>query len=123
LLIFKGIRERSSGGSMPEVSSRNTRHESWHKSLHLSLLCIPAKCGATPCTHTSDKNRRRIFLRPVPSKKIFPFGNIAGQGFGFTGKFSGCKDRPYRNFKTDVAEGKQRGHVRSKTPASRDIKI
>ena len=31
------------------------------------------------------------------------------------------KDRPNRNFTTDVAEGKTRGHVRSKTQASRAV--
>jgi hypothetical protein len=42
-----------------------------------------------PSAHTSDKNRTRIFLRPVPSKKIFPYGNIAEQQFGFTVNFQG----------------------------------
>jgi len=58
-----------------------------------------------------------------PSKKIFPYGNLVEQRFGFTGKFSGCKDRPKINFKTAVAEGKQRWHVCSKTPASRAVRM
>jgi len=44
---------------MPEVFSRNTRHEEWHTSKHLSLLCIATHM---PSAHTSDKNRYRIFL-------------------------------------------------------------
>jgi len=40
--------------SMPEVSSRNTRHESWHNTKHLSLLCIATHM---PFAHTSIKNR------------------------------------------------------------------
>ena len=32
-------------------------------------------------------------------------------------------DRPKINFKTAVAEGKQRRHVRSKTPASRAVRM
>jgi hypothetical protein len=71
LAYFKGVRERSSGGSKPEVSPRNTRHENWHKALNLSLLCIaefiPRYEGHMPYAHTSGKNRRRIFLRPVPT--------------------------------------------------------
>ena len=51
------------------------------------------------------------------------YGNIAEQRFGFLVWFSGCRDRPNRNFTTDVDEGKPRGHVRSKTPASRAVWI
>jgi len=32
-------------------------------------------------------------------------------------------DRPKINFKTAVAEGKRRGHVCSKTPASRAVRM
>jgi len=32
-------------------------------------------------------------------------------------------DRPNRNFTTTVDEGKQRWHVRSKTPASRAVRM
>jgi len=60
---------------------------------------------------------------PVPSTKIFSYGNIVGQRFGFTVKFSGFKDRPKINFKTAVAEGKQCWHVCSKTPASRAFRM
>jgi len=52
---------------------------------------------------------------PVPAKKIYTYGNISEQGFGSLPYFKGCRDRPNRNFTTDVAEGKQRGDVRSKT--------
>ena len=52
---------------------------------------------------------------PVPAKKIYTFGNIWEQGFGYSPYYTGFRDRPNRNFTTDVAEGKLRGHVRSKT--------
>jgi len=48
---------------------------------------------------------------------------MAEHSFGFAGKFSGCIDRPKINFKTAVAEGKKRGHVCSKTPASRSVRM
>jgi hypothetical protein len=64
--------------SMPEVFSRNTRHEKWHISKHLSLLCIASHM---PFAHTSDKNRNRIFLMPVSPKIAFSFGNLAEQRF------------------------------------------
>ena len=105
---------------MPEVFSRNTRHERWHNTLHLSLLCIATNMSFA---HTSGKNRKRIFLRPVPAKRICTYGNISEQGFGSLPYFTGCRDRPNRNFTTDVAEGKTRGHVRSKTPASRAFRM
>ena len=67
---------------------------------------------------------------PVPSWEIVLFGKIAGQRFGFSGKLGtelvevqGVGDRHYRNFATDVAEGKTRRHVRSKTPASRAVRM
>ena len=41
------------------------------------------------------------------------------QGLELLPHVSGCRNRPEINFKTAVAEGKQRGQVRSKTPASR----
>ena len=115
MLFFKGVRERSSCGSKPEVSPRNTRHERWHKSGHLSLLCIATH---KPFAHTSVKNRYRIFIRPVPPHRICSYGNIPGHGFGSSAEFSGCRDRPMINFKTAVAEGKKRRHACSKTPAS-----
>jgi len=52
---------------------------------------------------------------PVPAKKDNTYGTIGEQGFGSLPHFTGCKDRPKINFKTAVAEGKQRRHVRSKT--------
>ena len=60
---------------------------------------------------------------PVPAKKDFTYGNIGGQGFGSLPHVTGCRDRPEINFKTAVAEGKQRRHVRSKTPASRAVRM
>jgi hypothetical protein len=60
---------------------------------------------------------------PVPAKKDFTYGNIGGQRFGSLPLTTGCRDRPEINFKTDVAEGKQRWHVRSKTPASRAVRM
>jgi hypothetical protein len=68
--------------SNPEVSPRNTRHEIWHKTLRLSLLCIATH---KPFAHTSVKNRYPIFLMPVPSKIVSSFGNIAEQRFGSLG--------------------------------------
>jgi hypothetical protein len=80
--------------------------------MHLSLLYIATHM---PFAHTFVKNRYRIFLMPVHSKKNFNLGNIAEPGFGILAKMTGCRDRPYRNFTTAVTEGKTRGHVCSKT--------
>jgi hypothetical protein len=71
---------------MPKVFSRNTRHKRWHMFKHLSLLCIATHM---PCTHTSDKNRYRIFLMPFPSNRIFTKGTIIESGIGFYRKCQG----------------------------------
>ena len=71
---------------MPEVFSRNTRHERWHNSTHLSLLCIATHMLFA---HTSDKNRYRIFLMPFLSERVFTLGHIVGPGFGFYKKCQG----------------------------------
>ena len=55
---------------------------------------------------------------PVPAKKDYTYGTIGEQGFDSLPHVTGYRDRPNRNFTTAVAEGKTRGHVRSKTPAS-----
>jgi len=55
------------------------------------------------------------FSNAGPFIPDYTCGNMVRQRFGFTRKFSGCKDRPYRNFTTAVAEGKTRRLVRSKT--------
>ena len=60
---------------------------------------------------------------PTPAKKTFFYGIIVEQRFGSWAQFSGCRDRPNRNFTTAVAEGKMRRHVRSKTPASRAFRM
>ena len=60
---------------------------------------------------------------PVPAKIDNTYGKIREQGFGSLIHATGCRDRPEINFKTAVAEGKQRGHVRSKTPASRAVRM
>ena len=60
---------------------------------------------------------------PVPAKIDNTYGKIREQGFGSLIHTTGCRDRPEINFKTAVAEGKQRGHVRSKTPASRAVRM
>ena len=78
----------------------------------LSLLCIATHM---PFAHTSAKNRWRIFPRPVLLTQISTLGCISEQRFSSWAQFSGCGDRPYRNFITAVAEGKQRRHVCSKT--------
>ena len=79
---------------------------------HLSLLYFATHM---PAHIPPAKNRWRIFLRPIPTQEALSLGNIAEHGFDFSAKFSGFRDRPYRNFTTAVAEGKMRGHVRSKT--------
>jgi len=59
---------------------------------------------------------------PVPAKEIYTYGNISEQRFSSGAKFSGCRDRPNRNFTSDVAEGKTRGQCPAfcgETPASR----
>jgi hypothetical protein len=60
---------------------------------------------------------------PVPAKIDFTYGNIGEQGFDSLPHATGCRDRPEINFKTAVAEGKKRRHVRSKTPASRAVRM
>ncbi len=78
---------------MPKVSPRNTRHE---KAQQILTVCLAVYCGVYPdlrdtCrTHIPlVKNRRRIFIMPVPSKKVTSYGNITEQGFGFSGNFQG----------------------------------
>jgi len=66
-------------GTNPEVSLAIQGMKDWHKSRHLSLLCIATHM---PYAHTSVKNRYPIFLMPVPSKEVFTFGNIMEQQFG-----------------------------------------
>ena len=60
---------------------------------------------------------------PVLAKKNFTYGDFGRQGFNSLPHTTGCRDRPEINFKTAVAEGKQRRHVRSKTPASRAVRM
>jgi len=60
---------------------------------------------------------------PIPAKKDYTYGTIGEQGFDSLPDVTGCRDRPKINFKTAVAEGKQRGHVCSKTPASRAFRM
>ncbi len=60
---------------------------------------------------------------PIPAKKDYTYGNIGKKGFGSLPYATGCMNRPEINFKTAVAEGKQREHVRSKTPASRAVRM
>jgi len=60
---------------------------------------------------------------PVPAKKDNTYGTIGEQGLDSLPHLTGCRDRPNRNFITAVAEGKTRGQVRSKTPASRAVKM
>ena len=60
---------------------------------------------------------------PVPAKKVYTYGNSGEPGFNSLPHTTGFRDRPEINFKTAVAEGKQRGHVRSKTPASRAVRM
>jgi hypothetical protein len=74
------------------------------------LLAIQGMKGTTnpdilPCCvllHTypshipPSKNRWRIFIMPVPSKKSFSYGNNQGHWFGSTAGFTGCRDRHYK---------------------------
>jgi hypothetical protein len=60
---------------------------------------------------------------PAPTRKVFLYGIIVEQRFDSGAQFIGCRDRPKINFKTAVAEGKRRGHVCSKTPASRAVRM
>jgi len=60
---------------------------------------------------------------PVPSRKDFTYVNIWGHGFDSLPQDTGCRNRPEINFKTAVAEGKQRRHERSKTQASRAVRM
>ena len=84
----------NAGVSKPKVSPRNTRHERTQQILTSFLAgvllrtCHPHKPLA--------KNRRRIFIMPVPSKKVYTYGNMPGHGFGLTAGFWGCGDRPYK---------------------------
>ena len=90
----------NAGVSKPEVSPRNTRHE---KVQQIMTVCLAVYCGVYPAMRDTchshippAKNRRRIFIMPVPSKKVFPEGNNSGHGFGLTAEFSGCRDRHYK---------------------------
>ena len=56
-------------GSKPEVSSRNTRHETV---VQIKAFVVAVYCYALAYAHTSVKNHYPIFLMPVPSKKAFP---------------------------------------------------
>ena len=60
---------------------------------------------------------------PIPAKKDFTYGNNGRQGFNSLQHTTGFRDRPEINFKTAVAEGKQRRQVCSKTPASRAVRM
>jgi len=61
---------------------------------------------------------------PVPLKKDFTYGNIGEPGFSSLPDTTGCRDRPEINFRTAVAEGKQRRHPDlSGTPASRAVRM
>jgi len=65
--------------SNPEVSLAIQGMKDWHKTRHLSLLCIATHM---PYAHTSVKNHYPIFLVPVSFKEVFTFGNIVEQRFG-----------------------------------------
>ena len=70
--------------SKPEVSLAIQGMKNWHKTRHLSLLCIATHM---PFAHTSVKNRYPIFLMPVPSRRILDLGSNVGHGFGFYLKY------------------------------------
>ena len=84
---------KNTGSSKPEVFLAIQGMKKYYNSGQLSLLCIATHM---PFAHTSDKNYWRIFLMPVPSKKVFTYGNNLGHGFGLTAEFSGCRDRHYK---------------------------
>ena len=86
----------------------------------MSLLCIATHLPA----HIPPSRTANIFLlcRSLLSKTILK-GTFWEHEFDSLPHISGCMDRPEINFKTAVAEGKKRGHVCSKTPASRAVRM
>jgi len=81
----------NAGGSKPEVSPRNTRHE---RAQQILAFCIAGVLLRTCPAHIPPfKNRWRIFIMPVPSKKNSAFGKIVGLRFDFSSGFSGCRDQ------------------------------
>jgi hypothetical protein len=78
-----------------------------------------------PFAHTSVKNRYPFFLMPVLSKKNFTLGSNVGHGFGFYLKYRGVGTglREILHPPEAEDEGKTRRHVRSKTPASRALRM
>ena len=61
---------------------------------------------------------------PVPAKKVYTYGNSGEPGFNSLPHTTGFRDRPEINFRTAVAEGKQRWHPDlSGTPASRAVRM
>ena len=80
--------------SKPEVSPRNTRHE---RAQQILIFCLAGVLLRTCHPHIPPtKNRWRIFIMPVPLKKVFTNGNNSVHGFGLIAGFWGCRDRHYK---------------------------
>ncbi len=62
-------------------------------------------------------------MSDISSRDNLLFWQHCGTTFRLIVQFTGSRDRPNINFKTTVAEGKQGRYVRSKTPASRALRM
>ncbi len=86
--------------SKPEVSSRNTRHARAQQIMTFCLACVPDKSGchshdlSRPCGIAPSKKRWRIFIMPVPSKKVFTHGNNRDMDF--------ASQQGFRDVGTDI---------------------
>jgi len=104
--------------SNPEVYSRNTRHE---RLVQIQALVVAVYCYARAIRTYLRQEPLTYFSNAGPSEDSLLFWQHCGTTVWLIVESSRCRDRPKINFKTAVAEGKQRRHVCSKTPASRAV--
>jgi len=97
---------------MTEVSSRNTRHE---RLLQIQAFVVAVYCLAHAIRTYLRQEPLTYFSNAGPFWENLLLWQHCGTTFWLYSKSPGCWDRPNRNFTTDVDEGKQREHVRSKT--------
>jgi len=85
---------------------------------HIKVFVVAVYCYAPAIRTYLRQEPQSYFSYAVPFLENFHFGQHCGTWIWVLSKISGCRDRPNRNFTTDVDEGKMRRHVCSKTPAS-----
>jgi len=106
--------------SNPEVSPRNTRHE---RLVQIQAFVVAVYCYAHAIRTYLRQEPLSYFSNAGPAEDSLLFLQHRGATVWLIAEFAGCRDRPKINFKTAVAEGKQRRHVCSKTPASRALRM